>query len=109
MHSRATLSCQRLSATLEDWQNAQERLGRDVTRIGVVKREQFGTMDKPKCDFKGAQTNWLLEYIVCEILPAKVDMLGAVGPTILSAGKNALKQLELIRAHKVTIPVNAIQ
>ena len=52
--ARVVLSVARMSADIETWQQAQERLGRQVTRIGIVSAEQLGSKTKPKCDFKGA-------------------------------------------------------
>ena len=75
----------------------------------MVVAEQLGSQKKPKCDFKGSQTNWLLEYIVSVFPPPNIAKLGEPGPFFFSAGKSLLKILNLIRAHPVVFPVAAIQ
>ena len=109
MKSRMILSFQRLSADVQDWQKAQQRAGREVTTVGVILSEQLGSATKPRFDFKGGQTNWMLEYLVLALLPRMFHRIGPSGGTVLSAGQKLLRMLQLIRENSVTFPIAAIQ
>ena len=103
------LSLQRLSAEVAEWQGREARTGRKLTDIGLLGGETFGTRTKPKCALKGAQTNWVLEYLVCHVLPRKQIPLGVIGPKLLAAGQALMRLLTLIRMNPVTMPPAAAQ
>ena len=65
MVARVIASVCRLAPDVERWQKTQTAAGRDVTMV-YMNADTFGTSAHPTASLKGAQTNWLLEFLfVC--------------------------------------------
>lgn len=107
--SRAMMSISRLEHDVSAWQKQQARLKRDVTFLRAMKPETFGSWAKPRCDLKGAETNWLLEYIVTIFLVSKGHLLGDDLENIQTAGQCLFNVLSLIRKYSRKFPVAAVQ
>ena len=110
MVARLATTTNRLTSDIEKWQKLQAREGRDVTWIGVLDSDTFGSRTKPRFQLKGAQTNWYLEYLVRVCLPERVGkVVSCDGRLLLKAGQDLFRLLSLIREHPVTFPVASIQ
>ena len=57
----------RLQSELENWYEAQRRLGRDVTEVQHLERSMFGTYAKQTFSLKAAETNYYIESLIALI------------------------------------------
>ena len=70
--SRMELSLARMSNELARWQQELARGGRQkITKVGNLDKKSFGTKARPGCSLKGAETNYVLEYLVERFLLQK--------------------------------------
>ena len=103
------LSVSRMDIDLQRWVKAQTRSGRNITELGGLNKDTFGTPTRPKFSMKGGEANTFLEFLVADHLPGKIGCLGADGPRIQSAGNSLLHILKLLRTYKKACPTPAIQ
>ena len=108
MDARIRASVHAMTSDIEAWQQAKRREGRDVTWVGDIKADNFGTWSEPKFGFKGGQTNWYLEWLVEAFLPLKWRGLDQ-GRSIFRGGQALFRIMSLIRQYKVTFSAAAVQ
>ena len=112
--ARIALSCSRLSVNLTAWVRRENRAGRNLSEVDPVKRETFGTTDKPKFGLKSGESNVFLEYLV-QLLGRDqnvgdlVASFGRDGAVILGAGRHLLSLLSIIRDYPKKLPTREIQ
>lgn len=104
---RNALSTARLSSELTSWTIGQDP-ARGLTRVRPLERDEFGTKLHPKFPLKGAETNTMLEFLVCVVFPRAAGVI-AWGRVLLQAGQSLLTLLQLMRQHPLHFPTQAVQ
>ena len=101
---RIRLSVMLLERELKHWYTQQDK---DITRISHLTPGMFGTCANQKLALQGAETNWFLPFVAFLIDKYEAELPNAA--LCRKACKSLLRNLELIREHRIVFPDPAVQ
>ena len=107
MEQRISISIDRIRYELSMHYKEEREAGIDITEVSDLTASTFGTVTKPVCHLKGAETNHFLNYFQ-KVLERKEHQLPG-GSLLLQACKSLRRCIELIHLHPWRFPHDAIE